>query len=75
MERTDRAEFYGVYDVHINHNTKNFGGCEWIVDGENGRLNYPGSWTKEEAVEAYRRGGIYNPKPGEGISISNFVGW
>lgn len=25
---------YNVWDCHYNSNTKNFGGLEWVVDGE-----------------------------------------
>ena len=49
-------ENYSVYDVRLNCNTANFGGREWVVDGEYGFQTYPGDWPKEKAVESYRRG-------------------
>lgn len=47
---------YSVWDVHLNTDTKNFGGAEWVVDGERGRNTYPATMTKEEAVNLYRKG-------------------
>lgn len=47
---------YAIYDVHINRNTYNWGGCEWVVDGENGRDTYPGSWDEKKVRKYYRNG-------------------
>ena len=47
---------YNVWDCHLNRNTYNWGGAEWVVDGERGRNTYPGDWTMAEAKEAYARG-------------------
>lgn len=30
-----------IYDVHLNNRTHNFGGLEYVVDGEMGRWTYP----------------------------------
>lgn len=52
---------YNVWDHHLNADTKNFGGLEWVIDGENGRRFYPGSWAECKAVRAYRDGyGFYD---------------
>ena len=45
---------YSVWDVHLNTETKNWDGREWVVDGERGRDTFPGDWTKEKAVRYYR---------------------
>ena len=47
---------FNVYDIHLNGDTKNFGGLEWIVDGECGRRNYPGTWAECTAREHYSKG-------------------
>ena len=47
---------YTIYDVRMNTHTINWGGAEWVVDGERGRCTYPGFWTKEEAIESYQKG-------------------
>lgn len=49
-----------IYDIHLNGNTHNFGGLEWVVDGSAGRMVYPGSWAECRAVEYYRRGWAHN---------------
>ena len=49
------GRFYGVYDCHLNKNTKNWDGAEWVVDGEYGRMSYPTTMTKEQAIDAYRK--------------------
>lgn len=50
---------YAIYDVHLNRNTFNWGGCEWVVDGENGRDTYPGSWDEKKVRKYYRNGWNY----------------
>ena len=47
---------YNIYDVRENTRTVNWGGSEWVVDGERGICTYPGYWTKEQAIEAYQKG-------------------
>ena len=49
-----------AYDVHLNGDTKNFGGLEWIVDGEYGRKNYPGTWAECTVRECYASGISFN---------------
>lgn len=51
-----------IYDLRLNGNTHNFGGLEWIVDGEIGRMNYPGTWA-ECTVRAYYHRGLAYDKP------------
>ena len=51
-----------IYFVWMNHLTKNFGGLEWVVEGENGTCTYPGTWTEETVREYYRNGWIYSEK-------------
>ena len=47
---------YTIWDVRKNYRTLNYGGCEWVVDGERGICTYPGFWTKQEAIDAYQKG-------------------
>ena len=47
---------YNIYTMWLNSNTKNYDGCEWIVDGELGFRSYPGTWTPEMVREYYRNG-------------------
>lgn len=47
---------WNIYDCHLNRNTTNFDGTEWIVDGEYGRQNYPGYWKEKTAREYYANG-------------------
>lgn len=47
---------WNVYSVMLNKNTRNFGGIEWVVDGEYGRNTYPGILSKEEARRLYQEG-------------------
>lgn len=47
---------YNVWDCHLNSDTYNWGGSEWVVDGERGRCTYPGFWTMAEAIDAYMKG-------------------
>jgi len=49
-----------IYRVRMNTDTENFDGIEWIVDGEDGRRNYPGSWAECTAREYYHRGWNYD---------------
>ena len=51
-----------IYKIWLNADTQNFGGLEWIVDGEIGRMNYPGTWA-ECTVRAYYRRGLSYDKP------------
>jgi len=53
-----------IYDIHLNSNTYNFGGLEWVVDGDMGRMVYPGTWAECTARAYYRKGCPYNkPAP------------
>ncbi len=47
---------YTIYDVKLNSRTFNFGGLEWVVDGEIGRMVYPGTWA-ECVVRTYYSNG------------------
>lgn len=47
---------YNVWDCHYNSNTKNFGGLEWVVDGECGRKTFPGSMPECLAKRLYAEG-------------------
>ena len=51
---------YIIWDVHKNEKTYNFGGSEWVVDGELGRMVYPGTWDKSVACTYYANGWAYN---------------
>lgn len=55
-----------IYDIHLNGDTMNFGGLEWIVDGSIGRMNYPGTWA-ECTVRAYYRRGLPYDKPADNL--------
>lgn len=45
-----------IWDVRLNGDTKNYGGLEWVIDGEDGRKTYPGCWAECKAREYYLRG-------------------
>ena len=47
---------YIIWDVHMNNRTYNFGGSEWVVDGELGRMIYPGAWDKSVVCTYYAHG-------------------
>ena len=47
---------YNVYNSFLNTNTHNFGGMEWIIDGENGKYNYPGTYPEEYCRRLYQKG-------------------
>ena len=49
-----------IWDIHLNGNTHNYGGLEWVVDGENGRKTYPGTWAECTVREYYAKGWKYN---------------
>lgn len=49
-------DYYNVYDCHLNRNTHNWGGAEWVVDGERGYCTYPPTMTEEEVCRAYQKG-------------------
>lgn len=50
-----------LYDIHLNRETKNWGGSEWVVDGEDGRETYPGWIEKDDAKWLYRNGEPFDP--------------
>ena len=45
-----------IWNVTRNTETFNFNGAEWVVDGELGRMVYPGSWDKSLACAYYSHG-------------------
>ncbi len=45
-----------IYNTYLNGDTMNFGGMEWIIDGQCGRWNYPGSYPKEYCERLYKQG-------------------
>ncbi len=45
-----------IYDIHLNEHTLNWGGKEWVVDGENGRWTYPGALDIVTVIDCYRKG-------------------
>lgn len=47
---------YNVYSYRLNGDTHNFDGLEWIIDGEAGRRNYPGTYPIEHCVRLYKDG-------------------
>lgn len=47
---------YTIWNVTRNTNTFNFGGAEWVVDGEIGRMVYPGHWDKSTVCTYYSHG-------------------
>lgn len=47
---------YNVYSYRLNSNTHNFDGLEWIIDGEAGRCNYPGTCPIEYCMGLYKDG-------------------
>ena len=49
-----------IYDVFMNEEASRFGGAEWIVDGEIGRMIYPGNWDKSVACAYYAHGWAYS---------------
>ena len=53
---------YVIWNVHMNNDTLNFGGAEWVVDGELGRMVYPGVWDKSLACAYYAQGWGYDHK-------------
>ena len=67
--REKRTGGYSVWNTRLVTETHNFGGREWVVDGENGRWNYPGDWPIEKAEEMYRRGELYHPAGNECVAL------
>ena len=47
---------YVIWNISLNKNTFNFGGAEWVVDGEIGRMVYPASWDKDVVRTYYSHG-------------------
>lgn len=47
---------YTIWKISKNVSTANWGGCEWVVDGERGRQTYPPTMTEEEVRNAYQKG-------------------
>ena len=56
-----------IWNVSLNSNTRNFGGLQWIIDGEDGRRNYPGCWAECQARAWYKRGLNYDSPVPEDI--------
>ena len=48
--------YYTIYDTRLNGDTKNYGGLEWVIDGECGRRNYPGTYPREYCERLYMEG-------------------
>lgn len=48
--------YWSVLDSHLNADTYNFGGLEWVVDGERGRLVYPGTLPECMVKRMYMEG-------------------
>ena len=70
--KMDKKHNYNIYSVRLNADTHNFGGLEWIIDGENGRNNYPGTWAECTAREYYHKGWSCNHlRPVPGIQEEN----
>lgn len=49
-------EKWNVYDLWLNGNTKNFGGLEWVADGEHGYRTYPGTLPECLVIRLYGEG-------------------
>ena len=47
---------YTIWNVRKETRTTNWGGAEWVVDGERGRQTYPTTMTEKEVREAYQKG-------------------
>ena len=47
---------YTIWNVRKETRTVNWGGAEWVVDGERGRCTYPPTMTEEEVRKAYMNG-------------------
>ena len=45
-----------IYNVFKNETKSRFWKSEWIVDGEIGRMIYPGSWDKSVVCTYYANG-------------------
>lgn len=45
-----------IYNHYLNANTKNYDGLEWVIDGENGRYTYPGTYPVEYCKRLYMQG-------------------
>lgn len=43
----------------LDYKAKVFDGLAWHVDGDNGPMDYPGTWTAETVKEYYRNGWGY----------------
>ena len=55
--------YWSVWDFHLNSYTYNYGGLEWIVDGERGRRAYPGT-LPECLVKRMYMEGVSKAQPG-----------
>ena len=49
-----------IWDVFRNEKSHRFSGGEWIVDGEIGRMIYPGNWDKSVVCAYYAHGWGYS---------------
>lgn len=54
-----------IYHMNLNTETENFGGKEWIVDGDMGRWNYPGQWDAATVCKYYEDGIAFNQVEGK----------
>ncbi len=50
------ATMFTIWNVTRNTRTFNFGEAEWVVDGELGRMVYPGNWDKSIVCNYYSHG-------------------
>lgn len=50
---------YKIESMYLDSDTTMFGGCRWVVYGEIGYKYYPGTWSKELAMEFYKIGRDY----------------
>lgn len=51
---------YTIWNAYLNKETFNFNGSEWVIDGELGRMVYPGNWEKSIALTYYSHGWGYD---------------
>lgn len=47
---------YNIWNAYLNRNTKNWDGKEWVIDGEIGRMTYPGDLPLATVCEYYKNG-------------------
>ncbi len=55
------GKYCNVWDCRLNADTYNFGGLEFVVDGERGRWVYPGTLPECLVKRMYMEGISYPP--------------